>query len=180
MSAIQTIPTISEALLQASAAYAQYCSTIPEEEFFMQPEGKWSVAQQTKHLITSTNMARLAFVLPGFMVRLIGGKPNRASRSYDDLVKRYHDKLAIGGQASGRYIPKPIPVSTGREKWIRKFETSMVKMAAVIGKIKHEKRLDQYLAPHPLLGKITLRELGFFTIYHSYHHLDSIRKMTAG
>jgi hypothetical protein len=54
----------------------------------------------------------------------------------------------------------------------------MIKIAGTIGKIKQEERLDQYLAPHPLLGKITLRELTFFTIYHSHHHLDSIRKMT--
>lgn len=180
MSLIQTIPTISEALLQASAAYTQYCHSIPGNRFFEQPEGKWSPAQQTKHLITSTNMAKLAFVLPGFMVRLIGGKPNRSSRSYDELVTRYHDKLARGGQASGRYIPKPIPESSGREKWLRKYETSMIKMAGSIGEIKNEERLDQYLAPHPLLGKITLRELAYFTIYHSYHHLESIRKMTGG
>ncbi|MBP6590174.1 MAG: DinB family protein [Chitinophagaceae bacterium] len=178
MSIIQTIPTISEALLQASAVYTQYCHSIPDHLFFGQPEGKWSPAQQTKHLITSTNMARLAFTLPGFMVRMIGGKPNRPSRSYDELVKRYHDKLVGGGQASGRYIPKPIPASTGREKWLRQYETSMIKIAGTIGKIKQEERLDQYLAPHPLLGKITLRELTFFTIYHSHHHLDSIRKMT--
>lgn len=180
MSTIQTIPSISETTLQASAAYNLYCQSIPGHLFFQQPEGKWSPAQQTKHLITSTNMARLAFVLPGFMVRLIGGKPNRPSRSYDELVNRYHTKLAEGGQASGRYIPKAIPESTGREKWLRKYEQSMIKMAAVIGKIKNEERLDQYLAPHPLLGKITLRELAYFTIYHSHHHLESIRKMTGG
>ena len=180
MSTIQTIPTISEATLQASAAFKLYSQSIPAQLFFQQPEGKWSPAQQTKHLITSTNMARLAFVLPGFMVRLIGGKPNRPSRSYDELVNRYHTKLAEGGQASGRYIPKPIPEGTGREKWLRKYEQSMIKMAAVIGKIKNEERLDQYLAPHPLLGKITLRELAYFTIYHSHHHLETIRKMTGG
>lgn len=36
--------------------------------------------------------------------------------------------------------------------------------------------LDQYLAPHPLLGKITLRELGYFTIYHTEHHLAIIKE----
>ena len=67
MSVIQTIPTISEATLQASAAYTLYCQSVSEHQFFQQPEGKWSPAQQTKHLMTSTNMARLAFVLPGFI-----------------------------------------------------------------------------------------------------------------
>lgn len=167
-------------MLDASAAFTLYCQSLPEHQFFHQPEGKWSPALQTKHLITSTNMARLGFVLPGFMVRLIGGKPNRPSRSYEELVNRYHTKLTEGGRASGRYIPKPISAGSGREQWLRKYEKSMIRMAAAIGKIKNEERLDQYLAPHPLLGKITLRELAYFTIYHSHHHLDSIRKMTVG
>ena len=29
-----------------------------------------------------------------------------------------------------------------------------------------EEQPDQYLAPHPLMGRITLRELCYFTIYH--------------
>jgi hypothetical protein len=37
-----------------------------------------------------------------------------------------------------------------------------------------EAQLDQYLVPHPLLGKITLRELGYFTIYHTQHHLRNL------
>ena len=82
--------------------------------------------------------------------------------------------------ASGRYIPKPIPAETGREKWLRQYQASMKKMAAAIEKTKKEERLDQYLAPHPLLGKITLRELAYFTIHHSHHHLESIRHMTSG
>ena len=180
MSVIQTIPSLSEALLRAADAYTAYCASIPDPLFFQQPEGKWSPARQTKHLITSNNMARLAFVLPGFVVRMLAGKPNRPSRSYDELVNRYRDKLARGGQASGRYIPKPIPAETGREKWLRQYQASMKKMAAAIEKTKKEERLDQYLAPHPLLGKITLRELAYFTIHHSHHHLESIRHMTSG
>ncbi len=38
-----------------------------------------------------------------------------------------------------------------------------------------DRQLDQYLAPHPLLGKLTLRELCYFTIYHTGHHLDIIK-----
>jgi hypothetical protein len=49
-----------------------------------------------------------------------------------------------------------------------------------IGSKWKDPQLDKYIAPHPLLGKITLRELGYFTIHHMYHHLESIQKMTAG
>jgi hypothetical protein len=33
-----------------------------------------------------------------------------------------------------------------------------------------ESELDQLLLPHPLLGKLTLREMVYFTIYHAHHH----------
>ena len=33
-----------------------------------------------------------------------------------------------------------------------------------------EKQLDTFILPHPLLGKLTLREMLYFTIYHAEHH----------
>jgi hypothetical protein len=173
----QSIEEIREQLQKANSDFTGYCSGLAADLFFHQPEGKWSPAQQVKHLITSANMTRLAFVLPKFMVRLIGGKPNRGSRSYDELVAKYNLKLEKGGKASGRYIPKAIPVSYGKEKMLQQFSRSMQRFAKALEKNWKDAQLDQYLAPHPLLGKITLRELCFFTIHHTYHHLNSIQKM---
>jgi hypothetical protein len=33
-----------------------------------------------------------------------------------------------------------------------------------------EEELDKYILPHPLLGKLTIREMMYFTIYHVLHH----------
>jgi hypothetical protein len=33
-----------------------------------------------------------------------------------------------------------------------------------------EKKLDSLILPHPLLGKLTLREMLYFTNYHVIHH----------
>ena len=33
-----------------------------------------------------------------------------------------------------------------------------------------EKELDEYYLPHPILGKLTVREILFFTIYHNLRH----------
>lgn len=173
------ISEITTRLAEANDAFQQYCNSLSDEQFFYQPQGKWSPAQQTKHLITSTNMAKLAYTLPKFMVRLVGGKPNRNSRTFDELVARYKSKLEQGGKASGRYIPKPIPLKYGKAKLLTGFSDAMKKISGAVSNNKDE-QLDKYIAPHPLLGKITLRELCYFTIYHSYHHLDSIRKISSG
>jgi DinB superfamily len=173
------IPDLISQLNTASDTFIHYCSTLTDEQFFHQPEGKWSPAQQVKHLITATNTSRLAFSLPKWIVRMVAGKPNRPSRTYDELVVKYKSKLQQGGRASGRFVPKPIPVSYGKERLLTQFSVSLQRFANVLQRNWKDPGLDQYVAPHPLLGKITLRELYYFNIYHTYHHLESIRSMTA-
>lgn len=175
-----TIHEIEEQLHAAAIAFNSYCASLRDDQFFFQPEGKWSPAQQVKHLMIAADNTRLAFALPKFIVRWYAGKPNRPSRSYDELVAKYTLKLAQGGKASGRFIPKPIPASMGKQKMLEQFKRSMDKLVHAIKSKWKDPQLDQYIAPHPLLGKITLRELGYFTIHHTHHHLETIQKMTTG
>jgi len=172
-----TIPEIEEQLVKAARDLVQYCSSLPDEKFFYQPENKWSAAQQVKHLATATQTAALAFSLPKIIVRWVGGKPNRPSGTYDELVAKYKLKLQQGGRASARYIPKPVPAGYGKERLLDKYSETMQKIARSVKKIRNESQPDHYIAPHPLLGKITLRELCYFTIHHTYHHLESIRNL---
>ncbi len=156
--------------------FASSCSAISEADFFRQPATKWSIAQNITHLITSANMTRLAYRLPKFIVRLYTGKPNRASRSYDELVAKYKLKLEQGGRASGRFVAKPVKASESKEKIMSRFNGAMDKLLGTMEKNWKDPELDNYLAPHPLLGKITLRELGYFTIYHTQHHHAIIKE----
>jgi hypothetical protein len=172
-----TIHEIVQQIHSVEQEFNRYCNSITNENFFYQPKDKWSPAQQVKHLITSTNMACLVYKLPRFLVRMVGGKPNRSSRTYDELVARYKSKLEQGGRASGRYIPKPIPASAGKEKLLNSFTKAMNKFAITLSRKWDETSLDKYIAPHPLLGKITLRELCYFTIHHTPHHQHNINKM---
>lgn len=177
MSSEHTTASANTQLNEVAAQLYDYCLSLTDEKFFSQPGDKWSAAQQIRHLITSTNMARLAFRLPAFMVRWVGGKPNRPSRSYEALVEKYKSRLQQGGRASGRYIPKAIPASYGKKRLLDEYMQAMKRYGHACTRGKQGANPDQYLAPHPLLGKITLRELNYFTIYHTLHHLDSIRRM---
>jgi hypothetical protein len=178
MSGATSIDDIVKHLQMAETEFSQYCSALTDEQFFYQPPGKWSAAQQVKHLITATNMCRLVFTLPKFIVRIVSGKPNRNSRTYDELVAKYKQKLEQGGRASGRYVPKPITAKYGKEKLLNNFTKAMQELSLAIKKNWKEPLPDKFLAPHPLLGKITLRELGYFNIYHTLHHLTSITNLT--
>ncbi len=175
----QTVSEICQRLGEVTHAFTGFCSPLPDEQFFFQPPGKWSAAQQVRHLITSARNTRLAYLLPKFIVRLYTGKPNRPSRTYDELVAKYRDKLEKGGKASGAFIPPPVPAEYGKQKLLEEFTRSMKKLSGSLEKKWKDAQLDLYLAPHPLLGKITLRELGYFTIHHTEHHRESIARLIA-
>ena len=105
------------------------------------------------------------------------GKPNRPSRTYEELVNRYQTKLRKGGKAGGRYVPAIISPDYGQARVVDDFSVSIDHLYYKIAKRWKDDKLDKYLAPHPLLGRITLRELGYFTIYHTGHHLAIIKQL---
>jgi hypothetical protein len=165
-------------LHESSAVFRQmtdYCITIPNDVFFKEAGEKWSIAQNLAHLIISQKTTVAAYALPKFLVRLIGGKPNRPSRSYEELVEKYSAKLSAGGKAQGRYVPKKIHPSHTRDQMLNRWLKVTEEYLEAIRKNWTNEQFDQYIVKHPLLGKITLRELCYFTIYHTRHHLGIIK-----
>lgn len=137
------------------------------------PQGKWSVGQNLEHLIKSLAPVNLALALPRFTLRLLFGKPNRASQTYLEVVDRYRQKLAAGGKASGRFIPSPITLAKKNKKLlaINREKEIMIRRVHAWS----EQELDQYLLPHPLMGKLTMREMLYFSVYHIQHHLNGLK-----
>jgi uncharacterized damage-inducible protein DinB len=113
--------------------------------------------------------------LPKFLLKFRFGVSNRKERSYDELVQRFHEKLDAGGQASAGFIPDNIQ-SHQKDQLLKSYEAEKIKLIKVLQKWS-EKQLSTNIAPHPLLGKLTIRELLYFTIYHNYHHLESIKEI---
>jgi len=153
--------------------FSDTCLQIPEDKFFFLPAEKWSIAQNVDHLTRAVKTTRLAYSIPKILIRTLFGKANRPSKSYNELVAKYKLKLEQGGKASGRYLPKTrISKKLSLiQKWQRENETYL---EAVELKWSDD-QLDHYIVPHPLLGKLTLRELCYFTIYHTEHHLNIIK-----
>lgn len=140
-----------------------------EQSFTKTVQDKWSVGQNLDHLIRSLTPVNQALLLPSVVLRLLFGKPNRPARDYSRLRERYHQKLSAGGTAAGRFIP-PIVSWEKKEKKVADFKLQTDRMIKRIDSW-NENQLDQFLLPHPLLGKITLREMLFFSAYHIQHHL---------
>ncbi len=135
---------------------------------------KWTAAGHLDHLLKSTRPLNLALRLPLLVLDSRFGKKNeRKERTYEELVEKYRKKLAEGGSATGPYIPK----GNGHSKKALKtqLQKEVEKLSKVINRWNEDK-MGIYVLPHPLLGKLTIREMLMFTIYHTQHHLNILEK----
>jgi hypothetical protein len=163
-------PQIISALNEKVNAFTDYIVPLNEEQFVSTPNGKWSAGQNLDHLIRAIRPLQLAYGLPKFVLTILFGRTNRPSRTYDELVTKYKAKLAAGGKASRPFIPPTINFERKNEL-IKKYAEQKQKLITKIEK-QSETDLDKYILPHPLLGKVTLREMLYFTIHHNEHHLN--------
>jgi len=148
--------------------FAALISGLSDADYLYAPEGKWTAAQQMEHIYLSVSPLTMLRLLPRFVLKRKFGTANRPSRSYDEVVARYKRKLEEGGVASERFKPRPVTLA---EK--ATVEKNMLRAVQKLNRALRrysEAHLDRYILPHPLLGKLTLREMMYFTIYHVQHH----------
>ena len=148
--------------------FLEYINGLSDEDYLFCLPHKWSAGQQLDHIYRSVQPLTLALFVPTWMLKLWIGKANRISKSYEDLVSKYQTKLSEGGAAFGRFLPEKC--SLDKKKILVDKLTKVVKI--LTGRLEKysESDLDRLILPHPLLGKITLREMIYFTIYHVQHH----------
>ena len=171
---IQNKAEIIAALNDKIGAFNHFISSLDKKEFEAMPEGKWSAGQNLDHLIRAIRPLQLAFWLPKLFLKLFFGRSTRPSKSYEQVVEKYKSKLAQGGKASGPFIP-PVVLFEKKLSLLETYDSQKKRFIKKVQK-QQESELDRYILPHPLLGKVTLREMLFFTIYHNQHHLESLEQ----
>ena len=173
MATIYQKETIKQALEDAFGETASAVEAMSEADFIASKAPKWSAADIFDHLIRSASPVAQGLKMPKIVFRQFG-TPNRPSRTYEGLVKRYKERLAEGGQSTGQYSPKEGTVYH-KEKMLKEWKEIGEKLSRRLEKHWEEEKMDDYLVPHPLLGKLTVREVLFFTVYHTHHHLAQIK-----
>ncbi len=153
-------------------SFATLVYSLNDQDFIFAPEGKWSAGQQLDHIIKSIAPLVTFFSLPKMIPGLVFGKSNRETRDYETIVAKYKTALEKGGKASGRFVPKPVSADQ-KEKLKNNLLKTLQGLTKVINHYD-ESQLDKYLVPHPLLGKMTAREMLYFTIYHVAHHRKAV------
>lgn len=150
------------------------CRSMSDERFF-HSNGKWSAAENLEHLRLSFHRSWQGLFLPKFILRLSFGKPQHASLPYEELMEVYNTKLEEGGKATKPYLPLVNQSKTNKEQIIERFEQTITRYLNEIRYYWEDHHIDKYQVPHPLLGRITARELMYFNIFHCWHHFRTLR-----
>ena len=167
---------ISKSVQDAQAEDVAYFGAFDTDAFFQKLGTAWSPAETVRHLIKSIRAVAKALAMPRLVLRLMFGWPRRPSVTYDALRTRYLALLAAGGKA-GRFGPSP-QTDADMPTIMNRLALANGDLVAAIGRWK-ERDLDRYQLPHPLLGKLTVREMLFFTVYHQHHHLEVTKRRRA-
>ena len=168
--------SIEEQLNNSFTQFTECINPLNEAQFTRMPNGKWSAGQHLQHLIISAKMVNRALYLPKWLLRILFGKNNRPKRSYEETVAKYQLKLANGGVAPANFEPPKTLTFNQKQQLLNAFAQQQERLIAHLQGLSNQ-QLDTLLLPHPLLGKITLREMFFFTIYHTQHHTQIILGM---
>jgi len=166
---------ITELLEQKHQDLFNWLENEPEEKWMNAPEGKWTVGQHAKHLLNSIQLLNHAMSFPAFVLKYKYGSANRELRPYDAVAKRYQEKLAANLERAKQFNSNlKIPPIVKKEEILTSLKIQNKKLQHKTMKWK-DKNLDMLILPHPLMGKMPVRELIMWTAHHTEHHLNSLK-----
>ena len=157
--------------------FNELISGLNQAAFETNYNNKWSAGQDLVHLIKVLKIVNIGFTLPKPLLHLMYGVNKNEARCFELLQTLYKNALEGGAKSPAIYIPKPV-LFESKNHLIQKHQQLN---EAFIDKMNQhsDNALDRYRLPHPILGKVTLRELASFTSFHTKHHLELLRSKLA-
>lgn len=139
------------------------------------PEGKWTQGQVALHLLQAIKPLNTALSLPKFFLRYKFGKTNREVRNYDTVINRYQERLkqVPEGATFGPSRNMKIPKLSDKQYLLTRLQMESKKLQYKTKKMS-DKNLDNLVLPHPLMGKMPVREILMWTSYHVEHHTNQL------
>lgn len=164
-----------EFLRRNYSSFTAFINSLSTEAFDYSINDKWSAVLHLGHLVLSVKPLVNVFELDKPTLAEKFGTTDNQPRSYEFLKDFYFEKLKAGGKAPDRFVPN-------RESAYQKAELCqnlkiLVDQLSILIERFSEEELDILCVPHPLLGKLSLREMVYNAIYHAEHHQNLIAEM---
>ena len=156
--------------------YIKWVKNQPDEHWERAPENKWTTGQHTLHLLDTLKIINKALRMPKFLLRYKFGTSNREVRSYDEVTKRYNERLeGAKGKTYKRSQNMKVPKIKDKAYLLDRMQQEQKKLSYKTRRIS-DKHLDNIILPHPLMGKMPIRELLMWTPYHTEHHNNTLKE----
>lgn len=149
-------------------SFISFIESLSKENYHLKPNEKWSAGEHLAHLVLSVRPLIAAMQLDKTEMQTKFGSAEQVMRSYEDMRALYFEKLTLGGKAPKRFDPA-FHEQVNRTELCEQLTKDIENLCQCIENFSEEE-LDQMALPHPLLGKLSLREMLYNTIYHGQHH----------
>lgn len=172
-STLATLDAIIGELETAFQQVAVQIQSLPDTTYLTRADDdKWSPAENLEHLLLSTYPVIGAMGKgPEFFNQF--GEPQHAEiEDYAGLKAYYGQVLQTGIKAPAKFVPEFTKVYQKAEH-LAQWEAVGVQLREGCQSWS-EKDLDQKAIPHPAMGLISVRQMLYFTILHTYHHLETL------
>lgn len=167
---------IADVLEEKHQALFDWLEKQPEDKWVAGPENKWTTGQHALHLLKSIKPLNDALSMPRLLMRTMFGKNNRAVRSYEKVASRYEEKLSENLDKAELFNEKlKAPALKDRTYILNRLKTESKKLQYKTRRIRDED-LDELILPHPLMGKMAIREIIMWTAHHVEHHTNTLRE----
>lgn len=173
-------PTILAALSSAELAVADFFGSLAADELVLRVGAAWTPMEHLAHLNTAVRAVARGFGAYRWLLRLRFGKSRRPSRPFDVLRDDYLSRLGRGAGASGAFVPEREELTAAQRSarqrdLLATWQRLNARLRAALQDWS-EAELDRLQLPHPILGKISAREMMFFAIYHAHHHIAAAKR----
>lgn len=153
--------------------FVDYIQLLDDRQFLHAANGKWSAGQQLSHI--QLCLKPIAQVLASKdYIRQTFGPVDRPYMDHEAVVKAYTAALQNGGKSPDRFVPPAI--STEEKDNIAQDVNALVQTIQQQLNTFSEDEMDNLALPHPLLGKMTVREFFYLMADHATHHLGQVQK----
>ncbi len=153
-----------------------WLETQPDQNWEKAPKEKWTTGQHVLHLVNSIKLLNKALSYPKFILKYKFGVSNRETRSYNVVANKYLEKLIKHQDKSKAFNSRlKKPTLSERKKLLATLQVQKKKLQNKTNKWK-DSQLDTLLIPHPLMGKMTVREIIMWTAHHTEHHTNTLKE----
>lgn len=166
----------NEIIANLNTAHSEFWDTaihLPNPKISL--NDKWSVSQNVEHINIVLLRVGNYLTLPKSSIEANFGLSERASTNYEIISNVFRNTFENGVKATDDFVPE-LNLNVNIEILV---DEGKKLLATIISNLQNwtEEELETYNCPHPTLGKIPVREVLYFTIYHVQHHNETIKKM---